>query len=345
MKYAFCCLALLLAACASTGPAGPERRAAPMPADKAAPAQFDARLSLYAYPYAVKTFAFESQRQVLEMAYMDVAPAGEANGKTVLLMHGKNFSGASWARTIDALSKRGYRVVVPDQIGFGKSAKPTRYQFTFQALARNTAALLDAIGVHKAAVVGHSMGGMLATRFVLMYPDRTDKLVLVNPIGLEDWKRKVPYVDVQAWYRNELRQTPDGVREYMKANYFDGKWKPEYDKLADIQMGWSESADREQLAWVSALTYDMVFTQPVLYEFGQVAAPTLLIVGLRDRTALGKNLVAPEVARTMGLYESLGRAAAKAFPDSRLVELEGIGHIPQFEAWDGYIEALAGFLD
>lgn len=337
-----------LAGCASGNLFSADCRACePTPAASPAnadPARFDARLSLYDYPYAVKLFAFESQKQLLEMAYMDVAPTGEPNGKTVLLLHGKNFSGAYWGRTISALTEQGYRVVAPDQVGFGKSSKPVHYQFSFQALARNTRALLGELGISSATVVGHSMGGMVASRFALMYPEISRQLVLVNPIGLEDWKRVVPYIDVQAWYRNELKKTPAGVRKYMQASYFDGQWKPAYDALADISMGWSESRDREQLAWVSALTYDMIFTQPVLYEFSRINTPTLLIIGDRDRTALGKPMVAAEVAATMGQYGELAKKTQAAIPGSELVLLEGIGHIPQFESWDTYIAALGDFL-
>lgn len=313
--------------------------------EPAANERFDARLSGYDYPYPVGTYAFTAQGQALEMAYMDVRPTGEANGETVLLLHGKNFSGAYWQPTIEALVERGYRVIAPDQIGFGKSSKPRHFQFTFHALATHTAGLLDELGVDRVTVVGHSMGGMLATRFVLLFPARSTRLVLVNPIGLEDWQRKVPYSPIDEWYARELQQTPEGVRAYMQASYFDGQWKPEYDVLAELQMGWSEGPDKELLAWVSALTYDMIFTQPVLYDFERLRLPTLLIIGDRDRTALGASLVAPEVAATMGLYDELGRRAQEAIPGSELVLLEGVGHIPQFEAWERYLEALTGFLE
>ena len=194
----------------------------------AADPAYDQRLSSYDYPYEVETFTLESQRQTLEMAYMDVAPINVGNGGTVLLLHGKNFSGAYWADTIGALTDLGYRVVAPDQIGFGKSSKPEHYQFTFQGLATNTKALLDELGVDRVAVVGHSMGGMLATRFALMFPTVTEQLVLVNPIGLYDWKLKVPYQTIGEWYRSELHKTPEGVKEYMTQSYFDGTWKSAY---------------------------------------------------------------------------------------------------------------------
>lgn len=312
--------------------------------EKRAPSRFDARLSEYSYPFEVKTYAFEAQRQPLEMAYMDVAPDGEPEG-TVMLLHGKNFSGAYWKETAEALSKAGLRVVIPDQLGFGKSSKPVNFQFTFEALALHTAGLLDTIGVEKVMVVGHSMGGMLATRFALMYPERTEKLALVNPIGLEDWAKKVPYVPVEHWYQNELKKTPEKVKAYMEKAYFDGKWKPEYDGIAEIQQGWTESPDRDQLAWVSALTYDMIFTQPVVYEMPLLDLPTLLVIGTRDRTALGKGMASAEDQKTMGLYEKLGPSTKAAIPGAKLVTIEGVGHIPQVEAWDVYIGALRDFLN
>ncbi|MBM1142997.1 alpha/beta hydrolase [Alcanivorax sp. ZXX171] len=316
----------------------PLSRAADQPA-------FDARLSGYDYPYPVKTLALDSQDQTLEMAYMDVRPE-TPNGRTVLLLHGKNFSGAYWKDTIEALVADGYRVVAPDQIGFGKSSKPARHQFTFHALADNTRALLDHLEVDDVTVVGHSMGGMLATRFALMYPERSSSLVLVNPIGLEDWEAKgVPYQPVDAWYRGELKKKPEQVKQYMTASYFDGEWKSAYDPLLTIQEGWIRGPDYRRVAWNSALTYDMIFTQPVVDDFPRLDLPTLLIIGTRDRTALGKGRAPEAVRDELGLYEQLGERAAQRIPDAELVELADIGHVPQFETFDRYMEALETFLE
>lgn len=133
------------------------------------------------------------------MAYMYVK-AEEPNGNTITLLHGKNFNGAYWETTITAITSAGYNVLVPDQIGFGKSGKPEYFQYTFQQLALNTKVLLDTLQIKQTAVLGHSMGGMLATRFALMFPENTTDLILLNPIGLEDWKLKVPYQSVNDWY-------------------------------------------------------------------------------------------------------------------------------------------------
>src|SRR5258708_37053482 len=130
----------------------------------------------FPYPYPVAQFDFPSQRQTLHMAYMDVRPK-IANGRTAVLLHGKNFCAATWQGTIDVLSAAGYRVIAPDQIGFCKSSKPERYQYTFQQLARNTHALLASLGIKTATLIAHSTGGMIAVRYALMYPAESGRIV------------------------------------------------------------------------------------------------------------------------------------------------------------------------
>jgi len=303
----------------------------------------DIDLSNYEYPYSVEYIDLNVQEQVLKMAYMDVKP-DNYNGKNILLFHGKNFNGAYWGRTIKALTEQGYRVIVPDQIGFGKSSKPEHFHYTFQQLALNTKAILDKIGVTKTAVLGHSMGGMLATRFALMFPETTEKLILENPIGLEDWKLKVPYKPVEWWFESELKKDYNAIKNYQMASYYDNKWKPEYEEWVDLLAGWTLNSDYKRIAWNAALTYDMIFTQPVVYEFGNITCPTLLIIGTRDRTALGKPLVSPEVRKTMGLYQELGKRTQLAIPNARLVELDNVGHLPHIESFNRFIQPLQEFL-
>ncbi len=296
------------------------------------------------YPYDVEFYAFRSQGRRVQMAYMDVRPQGRARG-TIVLLHGKNFCGAYWGRTARDLLAEGWRVVIPDQLGFGKSTKPLPYQYSFHQLARNTKALLDQLGVERTAVLGHSMGGMLATRFALMYPETTTRLILVNPIGLEDWKAKgVPYKTIDFWYQRELAKTAEAIKAYQKESYYDGKWKPEYDRWVELLAGMTRSPQYPTMARTQALTYDMIFTQPVVHEFGRLQMPTLLIIGTRDRTALGKGWVDAELRNRLGRYDQLGQAAAKAIAQARLVELDGIGHLPHVEAYGRYIAPLKAFL-
>jgi pimeloyl-ACP methyl ester carboxylesterase len=298
----------------------------------------------YSYPYPVQFFELDSQTQHMRMAYLDVAPA-QPNGRTVLLLHGKNFTAAAWASTIALLSERGFRVVAPDQIGFGKSSKPLAYQYSFAQLAKNTRALLASLGVERSVVIGHSMGGMLSARYALSYPAHVERLIMVCPIGLEDYSSLVPYRSVDQTYADELKQTPDKIREYQTKSYYAGQWSPAYEALAKLQMGMTLHPDYARVAWASALTYDMIYTQPIVHELPSLKVPTSLIIGLRDKTAVGRAYAPPEVAAKMGDFTQLGKRARDAIPGAKLVELDGVGHIPQVEAFDRYREALLPLLE
>lgn len=304
----------------------------------------DIMLTNYQYPYDVHFLNFKSQNQDLKMAYMDIQP-GKPNGKTVVLLHGKNFNGAYWKTTVEALAKEGYRVIVPDQIGFGKSSKPIGYQFTFQQLAQNTKAVLDELKIDKIYLLGHSMGGMIATRFTLMYPETVEKLILENPLGLEDWKLVAPYASIDQNYQTELKANYESTKKYQSGFYYDNHWKPEYDEWVYLLTGWTKSPDYPQVALVNAKTSDMIFTQPVVYEFQNIKTPTLLIIGTRDRTAIGKNNVKdPVVAAKMGQYQILGKETQQKIKGSKLVEIENVGHLPHIEVFDQFIQPVKEFL-
>lgn len=304
----------------------------------------DIMLTNYEYPYEVRYMNLNNQGEDLKMAYIDVHPA-KPNGKTLVLLHGKNFNGAYWKTTVEALTEVGYRVVVPDQIGFGKSSKPLDYQFTFQQLAQNTKAVLDELKLDKVYLLGHSMGGMLAVRFTLMYPETVEKLVLENPIGLEDWKTVAPYTSIDQNYQVELKADYETTKNYQNGFYYDNKWKPEYDEWVYLLTGWTKSPDYPQVAMVNARTMDMIFTQPVIYELENIRTPTLLIIGTRDRTAIGKNNVKDAVAREkMGQYQILGKQAQQKIKGSTFVELDDVGHLPHIEVFDRFIKPLKEFL-
>jgi pimeloyl-ACP methyl ester carboxylesterase len=293
---------------------------------------FGPRLEGFDYPHPVKLHGLDSQRQRLEMAYMDVAPKGTANGRSVVLLHGKNFCGATWDSAIAALSEAGYRVIAPDQVGFCKSSKPERYQFSFAQLAANTRHLLAALGIERASIVGHSMGGMLAARYALQYPDSVQRLVLANPIGLEDWKAKgVPWQDVNAWYAGELKSDFDRIKRYQLQVYYGGEWKPEYTRWVEMLAGMYAGPGKHAVAWNQALTSDMVFNQPVVHEFGAIRVPTTLLIGQKDRTAIGRDLAPAGLKERLGDYPELGKRAADAIPGARLVTFADLGHSPQVQ--------------
>ncbi len=304
-----------------------------LPMSALAAPSYGPRLEGFDYGYPVKTFALESQQQPLEMAYLDVLPKRRAIG-VVVLLHGKNFCAATWQQTIAPLLAAGYRVIAPDQVGFCKSSKPERYQYTFAQLAANTHALLQQLQLGDVPVhlVGHSMGGMLAVRYALMYPQDLRSLSLVNPIGLEDWKALgVPWRSVDEWYAGELKTSYDSIRRYQLDVYYDGQWKADYEPWARMQSGMYEGPGKQAVAWSQALASDMVFNQPVVYELKHLQVPTTLFIGQKDRTAIGRDRASPALKATLGNYPALGKAAAAAIPGATLVEFAELGHSPQVQ--------------
>jgi pimeloyl-ACP methyl ester carboxylesterase len=305
---------------------------------------FGIALEGFPYPYPVHMFVIPDGGERLNMAYMDVAPAGEANGRTVLLLHGRNFPSSYWQATIDALAADGYRVVVPDQIGFGKSSKPLS-ELHFDVLARNTAALLDTLGIDKVDVVAHSMGGMLATRFARTYPSRVDHLVLAGPIGLEDYRRVVPPVATEQLIEQEDTVTPESYRNWMTRAYAVTLPPAALDPYVAARTRIRGSADYPRWLVAFANSYQMIWREPVADEIPLLTQPVLFLIGENDHVAPGRNF-APEARRAeMGQNVRLARDLAAKMPNAHVEVFDGIGHLIHLEAPQRFDEAVLGFLN
>jgi pimeloyl-ACP methyl ester carboxylesterase len=292
------------------------------------------------YPFPVKYLTLLLEKQTIKMAFMDVAPK-TANGQTVILFHGKNFNGYYWKDVIPMLTSRGYRVIVPDQIGWGKSDRPNLH-YSFHQLAENNKKLLDNLNVKTVIVLGHSMGGMLATRFALMFPETVEKLILENPIGLEDYRTFVPFEPLKKLEQNELKATYESYKNYQKSYYRE--FKPEYEQYVEAQAADLKLKNFPQIGFVNALTYQMIYEQPVNYEFENIKVPTLLIIGQDDRTIVGKAKVPKEIISEHGQYPELGRNTKQKIKNARLVELEAVGHIPHGQTPEKFEKAVVDFL-
>lgn len=298
---------------------------------------FDAVLTEFSYPYPVSYYDLKAQGENMRMAYMDIKPVG-AIKKTIVMFHGKNFGGFYFETIIKELVTQGYRVIAPDQIGFGKSSKPASFQYSFHLLSRLTDELLQQAGVSEFTLVGHSMGGMVATRYALMYPAKVKKLILVNPIGLEDYKTLAPYKTVDELYASELKNDENKIRDYQKNAYYDGVWKAEYEPMLAPAIGWIKGADNALVARNAALTTDLIFTQPVVYEFKNLKMDVVMINGQRDKTAPAKAWAEPENQKLMGNYPKLGRDVIKMIPRGKLISMPGLGHLPFVEDFTGFMK-------
>lgn len=293
------------------------------------------------YPYPVKYINLTIEQQSVKMAYMDVPPLGKYSS-TVMLFHGKNFNGYYWKDVAVFLAARGCRVIIPDQVGWGRSDKPNIH-YSFHQLATNNKALLDTLNVAKLVIIGHSTGGMLAERFALMYPDMVEMLVLEDPVGLEDYRSFVSYTPTDKLYETELAATYDSYKKYM-LGYFP-QWNPDHDELVKQQAAALTDPNFKQIARANALTYQMIYEQPTCYELKNISTNTLLVIGSEDRTIVGKDKLSEEAKKAHGQYPQLAKAAKAQMKHCQLIEMPGVGHIPHIQLPEAFTKALATFLN
>src|ERR1700682_1074846 len=313
-----------------------------MPANTQQREPYGIGLELFPYPSPVSMLPLTTDGEQVRMAYMDVAPA-QPNGRVVVLLHGRNFPSSYWAPVIKTLNEAGYRVVVPDQIGFGKSSKPTS-DLHFDTLARNTIALLDHLQIAKADIVAHSLGGMLGVRIARAYPDRVDHLVLTAPIGLEDYRLYVAPTPTEKIIENEDKLTADGYRKQLETNYALKLPPDQVTPFIDARFNIKGSSEYPR--WLRAFvnSAQMIYREPVVHEISLVQRPTLFIMGADDHNAPGKPN-APEALRArMGQNAELAKALAAKMPDGRAEVIPDAGHLVFLEAPAKYNELLLGFL-
>jgi pimeloyl-ACP methyl ester carboxylesterase len=168
-----------------------------------------------------------------------------------------------------------------------------------------------------------------------------ERIVLVNPIGLEDWQAAgVPFIDLDRQLRIEQATTFDSIKQYEQRFYYAGEWKPEYDRWVEMAAGLWTGSGADAVTRVQARIAEIIFTQPVVHELERIKPPTLLLIGQLDRTAPGANRAPPDLAKRLGNYPELGRAAARRIPGAQLIEFAELGHAPQIQAPDKFNAAL-----
>jgi pimeloyl-ACP methyl ester carboxylesterase len=296
----------------------------------------------FAYPYPVNMLPLTNDGEQVRMAYMDVAP-GQPNGRTVVLLHGRNFPSSYWAPVIKTLVDAGYRVVVPDQIGFGKSSKPSA-DLHFDTLARNTIALLDHLQIARADIVAHSLGGMLGVRIARAYQGRIQHLLLAAPIGLEDYRLYVPPTPTEKILENEDKLTAEGYRKQLETNYSLKLPADQVTPFIDARFNIKGSSEYQR--WLRAFvgSAQMIYREPVVHEIPLVTQPTLFIMGADDHNAPGKPN-APEALRPkMGQNADLAKALAAQMPDARAEVIADTGHLVFLESPLKFNELMLAFL-
>ena len=266
------------------------------------------------YPHPVQFLSLNLYGQDVRIAYMDAAPVGPPNGQTVVLLHGGSYYGWYWKEQIEALRNEGFRVVVKDRIGWGRSSKPI-LPYSISLHASNTAGLLEHLGVSEAAVVGHSIGGQMASRFAFLYPEMATHLVMVNPVGLTDNRAGRGFRPASG----EIDTDPDMQRVYQSAVRTDlnryVEWKPEFLEHIRIRYGQRLSGEWPRLAYVRSLGGNLRSVDSVVNDWPHIETKAMVLGGEQD----GPNF--PELARNV----------AESLQNAELVLIPNAGHNPHEE--------------
>ena len=278
------------------------------------------------YPYPVHFLELNRYGEKMRMAYMDIPPSGRANGQTVLWKHGNNFYSEAYTPTLNVLSEAGFRVLAVDRIGYGKSSKAL-IPYNFNFVASNMKALLDELGIEETAIVGHSMGGMVVSRFAMQYPEQTTHVVMVNQIGLTDSRQSRSWSDPLA--------SDPGVSTYRgilrgHQNYFTNFWPPAQLEFVRRSYGQTLSGDYHNFAKVRRMVGQMMYNDPVVYDWQHIDTKALVIGGEDDK------LVDDYPARAQHVVDELQNGVLHLYPD--------VGHAPQIEIPDQFHEDLIRFL-
>ncbi|MFW5905018.1 MAG: alpha/beta fold hydrolase, partial [bacterium] len=283
------------------------------------------------YPYPVEFLPVEVYGQDLRMAYMDAPPTGTPNGRTVVLFHGMNFFGAVFGDTMERLTEAGFRAIAIDRLGYGRSSKPVM-QYNLHIPARNTRRLLDHLGVDQAAIVGHSMGGMVASRFAMTYPERTSHVVMVNQIGLSDQRPEREWSEPTAGDPEDI--TPQEYYESVLRShqrYYVAGWDNEYLEWVKYPFGLIYSGEFPRWLEMRARQGQILFEDEVVYDWQHIDSKALVIGGADDPLSAD--------------FAAEARNVAEELQNAQLILYDDVGHAPAFEIPERFHSDLIEFLE
>jgi pimeloyl-ACP methyl ester carboxylesterase len=255
--------------------------------------------------------------------------AGDACAPPVVLVHGLASSNFVWHDVIVPLAAEGFRVIAPDMIGFGFSAKPRDGDYTIESQARVLIHLLDALGIERATLIGSSYGGAVAAVCALDYQARVARLVLVGAVANNELKRGLMlrvgnlrgvgelFAPVVMDLRHRRKQRR--LREQMAR---DGR---DYDnERVRAHLRPLKTADTQRAILKTLRQWDAARIER---EAARIAQPTLLVWGAQDTDVPLRH----------------GERLRDLIPDSRLFVFDNCAHVPQEEYPREFVRLVADF--
>lgn len=296
--------------------AAPANAAAPT---SAAAAKSTLKIDLDAFDASKKLMVLPNGQS---LAYID---SGERSGAPVVLIHGYTDNARDWVPLLPYLSKHD-RLILVDIRGHGKSSKPeccyTRLDFAYDIKL-----LLDALGVRKADIVGHSLGSIIAQTFAEFWPERTAHVVLISSTGGHppSQPKKPPQFDFAAEIR-QLKEPIEADSPFMVA-WWDSPTPVDPDFIRRQRQ---DAAGIPLRVWIAVL--DQALPQNIYGDLQgtlpRLKAPTLLIWGSKDPI----------------MEEDVRQSLREALPQAKVKIFDGLGHNPFWEDPQGVAEVINSFL-
>lgn len=283
-----------------------------------------------------KTAELHGLVEVPELSYVELNPEGK---ETLVFLHGLGSYLKFWRYQLDAFAAKGYRVLAIDMLGYGKSSKPSSFPYTMEAMGDVVKELLDQLEIEAPILVGHSMGGQVASSFAIRYPKRLRAVALTAPAGFERFSERE-----KLWFRGAfstelVKSTSEaGIYASVRRNNFY-RWSDDYAWLIEerARLAGAKEFDRYAYAQVRSVQ-GLVETDFVRAKASSIEVPVLIVHGDRDR-------LIPNPFLHGGESRELMEEAAAKIPKSKLVTLRSCGHTVQIDCHAEYNAELLGWLE
>jgi len=279
------------------------------------------------YGYEVKHAKLSND---INLAYID-----EGNGnETIIFIHGLGSYIPAWNKNISELSKS-YRCIAIDLPGYGKSSK-NPHSGLMSFYAKVVAEFIDNLDLGKVTLAGHSMGGQISMVAALHYPDKVEKLILVDPAGFELF-----HPGQRLWFKDVM--TPNLVRlttvEAIETNLASNFYNMPDDAIFMIEdrIAMRTADDFENYCYAVSQSVTGMVDEPIFNKLKYIKQPTLIFFGEND------NLI-PNRYLNPGETEPIAKAGANEIKNSKLIMVPKCGHFMMFEKSEVFNKEVKNFL-
>ena len=263
----------------------------------------------------------------IDVAYVDSG----GNKPPLILVHGLSSYLSYWEYQIPYYAQR-YRVIALDLPGYGQSGRPDA-PYTPPWYAGVIAEFMTAVGVERAPIMGHSMGGQIAMTLAIDHPERVSALILAGPAGIERFTPNEAEFMKSYWTESRaIHTTETELRATFTGVVFN---RPDagVERLLQERVRMTSTPAFRGTSVAVARSIAGMVDHPVWPRLGEIRAPTLIVYGTDDR-------MIPNPIFHGGRTAAIGKAGADAIPGAELVLLPGAGHTVHHDDPDGFHRAV-----